>query len=1098
MKNKYTLVVLLLLALATSFANAQEYYLDKFEQVGDLKVFQSLDDESKWYYLADQIQIAQRNGKPQFSFLKFVTNEDTGSEGGITAAKGGGVVHMLVEFRVSEQQKRKAEQELQRKHPGAAIAGPIIYRSGTFALISATLDEEGEYADKIVGVGRAPVMEGHRAAVSILLSKEGATLLWESFKTDTPDISVNFEMEIKGYREPFEAKVTGNWNLISKHSNLALGLRASMIGLDVQRTVTELRQSNAITVDVKGSDEMGDAMVTQIEGKLVDFIFEKINDPRVLQGLVEDKNLYSNVERANRIYDQNQQRRNNSSGSSSSSSSSSRSRSGSSSGQRQQSSFLQPILLQGKLQVASLNARYSLPGVTLYQPGQTVPHKLNFPNLLIRKAGNTDSYSPIICGLGTDDIQEWGAALQRSLTELFQQEDNEDALRRESRRRIIAAIQQAVDPMGLSDTRYQPTQRFNSLHTITFRDFSDDSARIEHLVEMYFVEARAFQERIESGGDGETRLVLGEAEELPIDEEEDNDQQRLVLGEAERLPVFEGCGDSYNRSERMAFNREVRNIINGGGSNAAKINRITAVMQRELQQHTRQRANLGRLRQNLQQIFEEGCFPSNQQKLTRTIQLMFAYIEANCYSTSEPIVYCGDSLSDDANDGEVMDFSGDAGDDQGEVMDFGDEPLDQDSARGYVDRPAEDQNPTSDQPSDRDRQISKSGPSGSKSGGGSTTGANRSTPASSDDTPSSENQQEQQRDAADQPASGDAQAESGENATVAERAALLSSGDSGDTADRAAALSSGNGGSNSASEQPSSASESRNRRATPRSRSGGRVYDQRQARERGSSFALMAAYRVKRYKTSGTFSFSFNKKMLQAQVVTMAHNVGDLYNRYGNDPAIFKEVNLDDPVYKQREVIVFLDGQDKDAFDKYINYVTVSMRKKHQNGNLTQDELRIDKNNFNNEGNVFRMLYGWKGDANREKWLEYEYKTTWSYHGGFTYESDWQKTSDFNITVTPPHRYRTVKLEADPDILQDEGVRLTTVTFYYKALGREMPPIQVSMRTNPDDLNKTIEYFHTNGIFDYEYELKWRVRGQYVTSGRLKGDEDFIFIDELP
>lgn len=992
-----------------ALAPAQEIYLDTFEQVADLTVFQSLGDESEWYYLADQIRLAQRDGKPQFSFLKFVTNEDTGSEGGITAAQGGGVIHMLVEFHVSDSQKRRAEQELQRRHPGSRIAGPIIYRNGTFTLISATLDEDGQYADKIVGVGRAPVMEGHKAAVSILLSKQGATLLWESFKTDTPDISVNFEMEIAGYREPFDAKVKGDWNLISKHSNLALGLRASMIGIDVQRTVSELRQSNAIEVEVKGSDEMGDAMVTQIEGKLVDFIFERINDPEVLQSMVEDGDLYSNADRASAVYERNQQRREQNESSEDDSSS---------------HNFLFYKRADGPLLAAN-----------------SPMNNLILEYASVRKSLGAEAGGQVFIPIRPDLIDEGARRLRGELRFIFIEVSTYEAARKQQVKQIITTrIRNAVN------RNYQLSSNMQSRIEYIFRNYEDDGLKITKLVEAYIGEARAYARTVEHDPAREPVALIGQAEEEAVSDSESSeegspsstdegesaqretpdststqgtetrgtDQRRpgstqSDTGTRSTIDPNDSCLTAFRQRDQAAFRNQASSIINSSTTESNKIRRLTGIMQSLINRHTSGRADSSGIRSNLQRLFSEECTGGGQDRqLRRLMTLMSQYIDALCDGDPEPVLNCDEEPAESVG-----------------------------AART------------------RSPQSSGSGEAGGEDAPAEAAAEGQESASTSDEP----------ENAAD--VGGDAESEP------------------------EAAGSSGN-------EEPAAAEEEGAEEAEAENEQRQRPSARSRERNRGSSFALMAAYRVKRFKTSGTFSFSFNKKMLSNQVVTMAHNVGDLYNRYGKDPAIFREVNLDDPVYKQREIIVFLDGQDKEAFDKYINYVTVSLRKKHQNGQVTVDEVRIDRNNFNNEGNIFRMMYGWKGDDDRERWLEYEYRTTWSYHGGFTHQTDWKTTSDFNITVSPPHRYRTIQLEADPETLRDEGVRLTTVTFYYDVLGRDMPPIQVSMRTNDEELAQVLEYMHTAGVYDYEYELKWRVHGQYLSTGRLKGNEDFIFIDELP
>ena len=84
--------------------------------------------------------------------------------------------------------RQNAESELQRMVPGAKLEGPITYKSGTFALISNFQQEGGDWTTRVVGLGKAPVMEGHKAAVSIRLTAEGATILWESFRQATQEL----------------------------------------------------------------------------------------------------------------------------------------------------------------------------------------------------------------------------------------------------------------------------------------------------------------------------------------------------------------------------------------------------------------------------------------------------------------------------------------------------------------------------------------------------------------------------------------------------------------------------------------------------------------------------------------------------------------------------------------------------------------------------------------------------------------------------------------------------------------------------------------------------------------------------------------------
>ena len=95
-------------------------------------------------------------------------------------------------------------------------------------------------------------------------------------------------------------------------------------------------------------------------------------------------------------------------------------------------------------------------------------------------------------------------------------------------------------------------------------------------------------------------------------------------------------------------------------------------------------------------------------------------------------------------------------------------------------------------------------------------------------------------------------------------------------------------------------------------------------------------------------------------------------------------------MFKQREILVTLDGQDQATFSEHVNFVSVQLEKRHQSGEVTTDEVVISPQLFEAEGNAFFLRYGWKGDDDRERWLGYDVKTVWSFHGGIEIRSDWE------------------------------------------------------------------------------------------------------------
>ena len=110
------LTALVVLACAGSAAAQQQILLDKQARGGDLVFLRDLNDEKAWYYVVDKPKLAtDANGRPQFSFLRYVENQ-SGAEGADAAreGEGGGIVHALVSLSVSREQLQAAQRELQR------------------------------------------------------------------------------------------------------------------------------------------------------------------------------------------------------------------------------------------------------------------------------------------------------------------------------------------------------------------------------------------------------------------------------------------------------------------------------------------------------------------------------------------------------------------------------------------------------------------------------------------------------------------------------------------------------------------------------------------------------------------------------------------------------------------------------------------------------------------------------------------------------------------------------------------------------------------------------------------------------------------------
>jgi len=611
---KKIIPIILALLYLPMIVVSQQILFDKGVRAGQLTAFPELSNPNNYYYLPDKISVATHpDGKPQFSFIRYVRNvSDPESSGGITESnQAGGVLHVLVSLSIPDEMRKEAEREIQRLNGSAKLMGPVIYKSGKVAVISSIIGTDGEMTKKVVGLGSAPILEGQKAAVSVLLSKEGSDILWATFQTPTPDLSFQFEMDARGYLSPKSVKIEANFEQIYSHKSIEAAAVSPVFAAEIKAAFDELSNSGAIKVTQIGEDADLNKMKETAYNQLVNLMFDKVGG----EGAADFNRL--------------------------------------------------------------------------------LPH--NSKSMLDRAT----------------------EMLTRARTE-----------------------------------------------------------------------ARQENQRIE-------------------------------------------------RAEQQRAEREAR---------------------------ARQSAN----------------------------RLMDSIYRAR----NIPVPPGGDQEGD----------------------------------------------------SDRDRVRRVPVP----------------------------------------------------------------------------------------------------------------------------SFAITASLVLKKVKRTGKYFIDLNKYTEDQRTFPFAENVGNMLKTC---PSCFFSVNLDDPLYKQRDISVRLVGVNNTDFGNYISSVEVMMRKKHENNETTLDNVIIDKNAFNTKANNFRMQYGWKGDNNREKWLNYEYKTKWVFGGGFSIETDWMEQEFSSIDMVPPLVKKDVYVELDPDFINEKKVRAAEVKIYFKNGDRE-DLRSVNLRANSDVLSKSVELILPKEVDNYDYEVTWFLKGK--------------------
>jgi hypothetical protein len=649
MKTKKNVKILLLIGILISvkIGLGQQIVLDKPVRVGELTVFPEVSNPNNYYYLPDKIRLGRhQNGLPQFSFIRYVNNVRTvaGSDDA-KEGDGGGIVHALIELSVSPAQLTKAQTSLAKINRAGKIIGPIIYKSGTVALISSIARPGGDRAPQILGLGTAPILDGQKCAISVQLNKSNAKLLWETFKTPTPDFSISFEMQLEGYLSPKRVLIEADLDKVYSNRTFEAAVATPVLAAEIQDALEELTETRVIKVTQIGEDEGLNAIMQTAYSQIINQLFDRTGGSGV-------------------------------------------------------------------------------------------------PDLNQLSSGGANRTS----------------MLDRATTML---RDARQEAREENQRR------------------------------------------------------------------GELRQ-----------------QQRAVENQVRSEA-------STRRNERM----------NASGR------RITPP-------------------------------PANQRRSADSTE-----------STGASIAGGGQSVPDDV-------------------------PI--------------------------------------------------------------------------------------------------------------------------------------------------------------PSLAVAASFQLKRVRQTGKYVVDLNKYTSDIRTMRFDENIGS-----PNCEECFREVNLDDPLMKQREIHAHIDGLNAEDFTKYINFVNVVMRKKHQNNEITLDEIQIQRSKFNESGNDFKMLYGWKGDDNRIKWLNYEFKSKWSFFGGKVVETDWKSTEFGSLALTPPFGRKNIFIEVDPDFAAAEGLRALEINIYSEIAGSKETK-KVSLKVSQNELSRTAELLLPRDIDNYEYDITYLLKGKEPKlSSKKTSTSGMLYVDRF-
>lgn len=939
MRLKQTAFFLLIIKVAlVSFianVNAQEINLDSYVKCADLVCYQALNDETKYFYLPDQPKIATKDGKPQFSFMKYVRNE-AASEAGTSQATGGGLVHFLVTYGVSNERVAAAKASLLEKNAAADLVGPIVYRKGNFALIT-SFKEENEITTKTVAVGKAPLMEGQKTAVSMALTKEGAELLWESFKSDTPDISLVFDMEFAGVRKPYEATLEADWSQVSKSQRLNAGFKYKWFGADVDMLFQELRQTGAVKITTKGTNASMDSIIQSANAKLLQVMFDG-SGADDLKRFSQEKG-YDNLDRAAKQ------------------------------------------LKEGAMARKSSGAS-AQPWLNI-KPEKVYMAILDF----IIPSAHADIKTK------EQQLQEAQAFFKKAQTH-YTKQDYSGAIKLAQQANVVFQSIKGRPSIGstwvMARANYQlekydeAIKHFKTVIDTIPNEEHAANKKLEGPAYVYIAECIHWKK-------GSKIEAISYLEAAPGLEAKDRFRMHRHIGD-----VYELLGEKIPAYKAFKVAASGLSDIDEGGKHARKrVKELSADIYSEARKL-------------------EGIARSSKYKIEQTQKALTSYEKYK--SIVEPT---GQRAKDVAGRIRIL---------QKKLKDAGVVPT--------------------------------------------STAVAAKTPDTATGKDSSK---------------GGTKDKSGAGIVGTSSAVAKGTTDSGKPGSSKTG-SSKTGSATAVSKPTNQTKPAAKKKPTIASK----------ARKAGfPGISLVASYKLRKIKRSGKLKYQLNHYRNERQAFAMAENIGDLFDRYGNDSSIFRAVNIDDPVFKQRDILITLDGQDSQTFGKHINFVTVQMKKLHQAGDLTTDEVVITPEIFNAQSNSFMMTYGWKGDDDRNRWINYQYRTIWSFHGGIEVKSDWAEKDSAVLSLKPPHSYRTVSIEGVGETLAKAKVRHAVVKITSYVEGKPIVT-QTTVRNigvAPSSIVDIPEGQDRVSTIDITWYL---VGGKKISAKPTSFEGDIVYWDELP
>ncbi len=247
-------------------------------------------------------------------------------------------------------------------------------------------------------------------------------------------------------------------------------------------------------------------------------------------------------------------------------------------------------------------------------------------------------------------------------------------------------------------------------------------------------------------------------------------------------------------------------------------------------------------------------------------------------------------------------------------------------------------------------------------------------------------------------------------------------------------------------------------------------------------------------------NFKFYLNMTQSTTIKVpvysAGNLNGFFDEFKDDKKYFRVVNLEDPVFQNRELHFQVDGNFVDAYKDLINFATVSIRKKYDDNHPFTGDLLFKKEDMETGKYIQSIKYPRLGQTGVE-WTQYEYKVSWSLIGMDTIlhtpQADWTNSDNPLTPIKPPFRKLLLEIDTDRSLFEAAGIRSVRIRFASILVGKPQNQKTVVLRPGDSSDTKEIAIYHDDNK-PIVYQVTWYSNKGKIEENLQKLEDGYLYL----